>query len=127
MANFTRYTFSWNLKKKQGQYLFDHFWRAASEYSSIALMNHRFFSISHFSSLETMYRSSRLQQSRCSFVIFHRKTPALESLFNKVGSLQRSFSCEYCKIFKNSFGMYWKKFVYLRTSYLQALPKKPLK
>ena len=30
-----------------------------------------------------------------------RKTPVLESLYNKVAGLQ--LSCEYCKIFKNSF------------------------
>ena len=40
---------------------------------------------------------------------FHKKTPVLESLFNKVGGLQlyeketptQVFSWEYCKIFKN--------------------------
>ena len=30
-----------------------------------------------------------------------RKTPVLESVFNKVAGLQ--LSCEYCEIFKNSF------------------------
>ena len=32
----------------------------------------------------------------------HRKTPVLESLFNWVAS-QKVFSCEICKIFKNTF------------------------
>ena len=42
-------------------------------------------------------------QSRCSSKVcnIQRKTPVLESLFNKVASLQ--LPCEYCKIFKNSF------------------------
>ena len=48
-------------------------------------------------------------QNRCSqkFPKFHRKTPVLESLFNKVASLKETstqvFSCELCKISKNTF------------------------
>ena len=36
----------------------------------------------------------------------HRKTPVLESFFNKVTDLQtptQVFSCEYCEIFKNTY------------------------
>ena len=43
-------------------------------------------------------------KNMCSSKFFRnnqRKTPVLESLFNKVGGLQ--FSCEYCEIFKNNF------------------------
>ena len=36
-----------------------------------------------------------------SFYFGKRKTPVLESLFNKVAGLH--LSCEYCEIFKNSF------------------------
>ena len=47
---------------------------------------------------------------------YHRETPVLESLFNKVAGLnpttllkrdsKKVFSCEYCKIFKNTYFEY---------------------
>ena len=54
----------------------------------------------------------RSSQRRCSikklflkFCNFHRKTPVLESFFNKVADLEaptQVFSCEYCEILRTS-------------------------
>ena len=52
---------------------------------------------------------SGVLQGRCPEKIhkFHKKTPALESLFNKVSRNKKTpaqvFSCEFCEAFKNTF------------------------
>ena len=50
------------------------------------------------SSRQQMFFKIRCSQKFCNI---HRKTPVLEFLFNKIAGLQ--LSCEYCKVFKNSF------------------------
>ena len=69
------------------------------------------------SSLSRMFFKLDVLKNFCKF---HRKTPVLETLFNKVAGLKETstqvFSCENCKIFKNTFflrntsgGCFWTK------------------
>ena len=58
-------------------------------------------------------------QNRCSekFHNIQRKTPVLESLFNKVAGLQiHILSSEYCKNFKNSFSIKHLRWLLLKNS-----------
>ena len=75
-------------------------------------------------------------QIRCSqkFLKFQRKTPVLESLFNKVADLQayqketspQVFSCEICKISKNTF--FYRTALLRFNSYFQRSPEqKPVR
>ena len=48
------------------------------------------------------------------FCNIQRKTPVLESAFNKVAGLQ--LSCEYCEFFKNSFFIKHLQWLFLKNS-----------
>ena len=67
-------------------------------------------------SLKSKDRSSRSEMFFRIFGNIHRKTSVLESLFNYQETPMQVFSCEHCKIFKNSFlqntsdGFYIKPF-----------------
>ena len=53
----------------------------------------------------------------------HRETPVLKSLFNKE-TTTRAFSCEYCKIFKNT---YFKEHLRVSASVFYAVENLPKK
>ena len=87
------------------------FWYRNNFQQNLSLSKHVFFqtTLSRSSRLQTLFKIGVLKDSQ-----IHRKTTALESVFNNVAGLKaRNFikkvtptqvlSCEYCRIFKSGY------------------------
>ena len=74
----------------------------------------------HFTWINFLLKNFKLPNPDWTFYVtwinlmLKRKTPVLESLYNKVAGLQ--LSCEYCKIFKNSFFIKHIRWLLLKSS-----------